>query len=135
MINIVECFIFSWSSGKILKILIMIYWSLGNNKEKVYLLFYITERFDVSERNYSFYCTLFRITLYVTSNHYKNYAIYYNVPYIWKNLWTAKWQSLLPYISCNGNDVNSCIVCNNIWRFSKKRKFMNYSFYRWLANF
>lgn len=49
---------------------------------------------------------------------------------------TAQWQSLLPYISCNGNDVNSRTVCNNVWWFlGWKRKLINYSLYRWLANF
>lgn len=47
----------------------------------------------------------------------------------------AKWQSLLPYISCNGNDANSHTICNNVWQFSRKEKLINYSLYRRLANF
>lgn len=122
----------SWSSWKILKVLIMIYWSLGNNKEKVYLLIYITgcSNSDVSEHYRSFYCILFRVTVNVIRNKYyhcRSYAICYNILYIWKKRWPAKWQSLLPYIFYNGNDVNSHTVCNNAWRFSRKRKLMNYN--------
>lgn len=119
----------------------MAYWFLDNDKEKVYLLFYITERSnsDVSERNRSFGCTLFRVTVNVTRNKYyhcRSYAIYYNVLYIWKKRWMPRRNDRVYYLIFLVTAMMSTVI-QSIITFSnfRERNLINYSLYRRLANF